>query len=360
MYLKTIVLIAIAVAMFIMGLVSGYLYTVSAISTKTVTETIYRTFTSMYTTTIVTSSIYTYVEKTTLTTTHMITETLVETVTRTVTPYTQIVLQYPLSSWASVDFNNDGQTDVVVEINPWNMRSARGEQRIVVNIVSKSIEVYVDLTDVTPVEWINGYPEIIIGRKPWHTSYANGFKVPFPMKVRDATPFITSFYICLQDLHPSMNFNIVADAWIVRESIARTLGRAPSSGDLEIMVWLFDQNLNPAGGKVGEVTIPIVLNGTIVNAIFEVWRMESVPWGGWQYIAFKSKGWKHTCGQVAYNPTDFVKAATKFATFDISDHYLLGWEVGTEWGTRTSKGIAKFSWILRDFVVVPGASIQRT
>jgi len=377
--LKTAVSILIAIAMLIIGFASGYAYTSRTVATppqtityaytetsyRTVTSAIYVTATStlLYTTTLQVLSTTTKIEHTTITTAYTETVTQVGTVTTTMTttvaPRNQTVLRYPFESSARVDFNDDGRSDMVVEINPWNMRSAKGEQRIVIDIPKKSIEVYVNLTDVNPPEWANGYPEIIIGGKPWHSSYTNGLGIPFPMKVREATPFTISFYICIKDLHPSMNFNIAADAWIVRESIAKSLGRAPGNGDLEIMVWLFNQNLNPAGGKVGEATIPIVLNGTIVEAQWEVWRMDSVSWGGWQYIAFKPKGWRHACGYVAYNPIDFVKASANFATFDISDYYILGWEIGTEWGARTSNGVARFLWILKDFTAILGAAVQK-
>jgi len=133
-----------------------------------------------------------------------------------------------------------------------------------------------------------------------------------------------SFDICVLRLDPSVNFNIAADAWIVRNSVMRKPGTPPSQGDLEVMVWLFSQNLNPAGTKVGEELIPVILNGTRVLAPFEVWRMDSVTWGGWQYIAFKPRGW----------------------------------EVGTEWGTYTSGGSASFEWVMRNFTMIPGASVD--
>lgn len=44
------------------------------------------------------------------------------------------------------------------------MRSAKGEQRMVVDVVKKSIGVYVNLTDVIPPEWTSVYPEVIIGK----------------------------------------------------------------------------------------------------------------------------------------------------------------------------------------------------
>jgi len=366
---KRFALIVITIVMLALGFAGGYLYTLSKYTlhtlTTTVTETIYKTITSPYPITTEVSSVSIVTKPTNLSTTSISTYTytitllFIETMTKTISSSTQIVLRYPSIHLTKIDFNNDGIYDAVVEINPWNMKSAKGDQIMIIDVLKKSIETNISLIDVIPAEWVNGYPEIAIGRKPWYTSYANGFRVSFPMKIRNATPFVISFYICIKDLHPQMNLNIAADAWIVREAIAKSPGTAPSNGDLEIMVWLFNQNLNPAGNKVGEITIPIALNESIVNAQWEVWRMDSVSWGGWQYIAFKPKGWKHICGYVAYNPIDFVKAAAKFATFDISNHYLLGWEIGTEWGARTSNGVARLSWILKDFEVIPGASIQK-
>jgi hypothetical protein len=213
----------------------------------------------------------------------------------------------------------------------------------------------VNVTNVNPQRRINGYPEIYIGRKPWGSSYANGFGVEFPMKIGNMSSFIVSFYICVESLDPSTMFNIAADAWIVRERVAFNPSTPPARGDLEIMVWLYRQNLYPAGRKVGVETITIVINGSKVNATFEVWRDRSVSWGGWQYIAFIPKDWEVRCGTIAYDPKLFVKAASKYATFDISNHYLLNWEIGTEWGTKT--GAASFVWTIRDFTIVPNTTI---
>lgn len=330
LYHRSIVYLALTLLFLLIGSIVGYFYGIKAtsVSTSTVTSTIIQTVLKTTTTVI------------------------------TAVPLIQYVLMYPFNSSISVDLNDDGVDDLVVEINPWNTRSSEGGQMIAIDPAKRIIKTEFNLSNVQPREWTNGYPEVYIGRKPWSTKYANGFNVNFPMKIANATPFIVSFYICILDLLTSMNFNIAADAWIVREDVAENPGAPPSNGDLEIMVWLFSQNLNPAGKKIGETVIPIVVNGSIVEAAFEVWRQDSVEWGGWQYIAFKPKNWGHRCGYIAYNPLDFVKAAASFATFDISEHYLLGWEIGTEWGTISSNGVAVFSWILKDFVALPKVSIR--
>jgi hypothetical protein len=350
------VYLSILVAMLLIGFVIGYLYTSSNLGTTITTYTY--TVTVFNTATITKTEIYTHTQTTTET--YTVTQTTTVTAVETMTLKPRVILEYPSNPWSSADFNDDGTPEVFVEINPWNVKSYKGVQRVVIDPLSRGIEVYIDVENVNPSTWANGYPEIMIGRKPWGKSYANGYGVPFPMRVRDAKPFIVSFYICLERYSPDMNLNIAADAWIVREPIAKSPGTPPGSGDLEVMVWLFNNNLNPAGNKVGETRIPIVLNGTVVNAEWEVWRMDSVTWGGWQYIAFKPKNWKHVCGYVAYNPIDFVREAAKYATFDVSDHYLLSWEIGTEWGTISSGGRALLLWRLRDFVVIPGASISRS
>jgi hypothetical protein len=356
MNLRRTVYLSILVAMLLIGFVIGYLYTSSNLGTTITTYTY--TVTVFNTATITKTEIYTHTQTTTET--YTVTQTTTVTAVETMTLKPRVILEYPSNPWSSADFNDDGTPEVFVEINPWNVKSYKGVQRVVIDLLSRGIEVYIDVNDVNPSTWANGYPEIMIGRKPWGKSYANGYGVPFPMRVRDAKPFIVSFYICLERYSPDMNLNIAADAWIVREPIAKSPGTPPGSGDLEVMVWLFSNNLNPAGNKIGETRIPIVLNGTVVNAEWEVWRMDSVTWGGWQYIAFKPKNWKHVCGYVAYNPIDFVREAAKYTTFDISDHYLLDWEIGTEWGTISSGGRALLLWRLRDFVAIPGTTISRS
>ncbi|MEL9940886.1 MAG: endoglucanase, partial [Ignisphaera sp.] len=288
--------------------------------TQTVTQTFYSTFTKEMATTI--------------------TYTVVGTVTKTVAQATQIVLSYPSKPSAELDLNGDGVTDLFAEVNPWNLNSYKGVQQMVIDLIKREFRTEINITDANPRQWTNGYPEIYIGRKPWGGRYANGFGVPFPMKISNMTPFTISFYICVERIDPSMPFNIAADAWIVRESVALKPATAPAKGDVEIMVWVYRQNLSPAGRKVGEVTIPIVINGTRTNATFEVWRHDSVEWGGWQYIAFAPKGWGVKCGQIAYDPTLFVQTAKNYATFNITDYYLLDWEIGTEWGTMSSNGAA--------------------
>lgn len=257
-----------------------------------------------------------------------------------------ITLQWPgQNTYAMVDVNGDGKADYGIEVCAWNVNSGTGSIKMTFDTSTRVLTTQCSLTNVQPLAYVNGYPEIYVGRKPWGTTYANGLGVNFPISVSTLlTKTLTlSYSIRITSLLSSMNFNSAADAWVVRPSVANSPGTPPGPGDLEIMVWVYRQNLGPAGSKVGEVTIG--------GRVWEVYRENSVSWGGWQYIAFIPKGWSIKSGTVSYDIAAFIRAAKQYATFDISNHYLLGWEIGTEWGTMNSGGTAQFKWTISGFTI---------
>jgi len=284
---------------------------------------------------------------------------LIYTAPRDVAAQNVIVLRYGGQDTADVDVTGDGVADYRAAINPWNMNSASGTQVMYIYPSNNTVRIVSDLTNIQPAHPTNGYPEIYVGRKPWDRSYVNGFGVQFPMSVDNMRSFVVSFSVCINSLDSSMSFDIAADAWIVRPSVANSPGTAPSQGDVEIMVWLFSQNLNPAGSRVGTETIPIIINGQLVNAQWEVWVQRQVSWGGWDYIAFRPSGWSVRCGSVAYDPTLFIQAAKKYAS--MSGYYLLDWEIGVEWGTQNNGGrLARFDVTFSNFRVYYGTITTTT
>jgi len=228
---------------------------------------------------------------------------------------TVIKLGWPYQPWPSamVDIDGDGKADYGIEVNPWNMKSAEGNITMEFDNDTCILKAVCSLQNVQPATWTNGYPEIYVGRKPWNRNYANGLGVEFPIKISDLQSMSVnvSFKVNVSNLYPSINFNIAADAWIVRKIVADNPGRPPSDGDLEIMVWIYRRNLNPAGNKVGEENIS--------GRKWEVWRADRMS-GGCQYIAFISSGWEIKDGSISYDIAEFVKTAAKYATFDISTH----------------------------------------
>ena len=260
-----------------------------------------------------------------------------------------------------IDINDDGIPDFIMDICPYNLKSGKGEHKMIHDLTTRTLKTIIDLTNIEPKNpnvWVMGFPEIIIGRKPWDKKYVNGFGVEFPMKVKDIKPFLISFYFRFEELE-LLGYDFAADAWILREDVAiKKPGTGPGEGDIEIMVWLM--GVNAPGNKVGEEIVPMIINGTRVNAYFEVKRV--LRSGTWDIIIFLLKDPEFKCGYVVYDPSMFVKLAEKYAPIDIRDHYLIGWEIGTEWVAyrppATQKSWAKAIWILKDFTVIPYATIS--
>jgi len=275
-----------------------------------------------------------------------------------------VTITWTPGSWPrkKIDINNDGVPDLIMDICPYNLKRGKGRYEMIYNTTRRTIVTVIDLVDIEPKNpnvWVMGFPEIIIGRKPWDKSYVNGFGVKFPMKVKDIKPFLVSFYFHFEKLD-LLGYDFAADAWILRKEIAiEKPGTGPGEGDIEIMVWLM--GVNAPGTKVGEEVVPMIINGSYVDARFEVKRV--VRTGEWDIIIFLLKEPELKCGHVTYDPSIFVKLATKYSPVDISDHYLIGWEIGTEWVAyrppATQKSWAKVTLLIEDFTVIPHATIHK-
>ncbi|MEM2981491.1 MAG: hypothetical protein QW385_09050, partial [Thermoproteota archaeon] len=247
------------------------------------------------------------------------------------------------SRWVDVD--SDGKYDYHIDINNWNTTSANGVITMTYDRSMNTLTAEAKLLGVQPQSYVNGYPGIDVDRWPWNVQETSGLGLNFPYRVSDLTSgtisLTASFSVDLQSLNPDMNFNIAADAWIVDERHAFSPGSGLSTPYVEVMVWVFSQNLNPAGSRVGEETVS--------GRTWEVWR--SIRNNNSAYIAFKPKEWDLTNGSISYDIAEVMRAVEKYAPFDISDYYLLDWEIGTEWGTKNSGGVAQFQWTISDYAV---------
>ena len=250
-------------------------------------------------------------------------------------------------SYRWVDVNGDGRYDYRIDLCNWNINSAAGgEINMTYNKNVNKLVTEANLWGAQPQNYVNGYPEIYVGRKPWDGQYANGLGVNFPYKVSDLISnnmsLIVSFSVDLQSLNPDMNFNIAADAWLVDENYAFKPGSGLSTPYVEIMVWVFNHNLGPAGGKIGEETVS--------GKSWEVWR--SVRSDNSTYIAIIPRGWSLTKGSISYDIAEVIRVVKKYIPFDISNYYLVGWELGTEWGTKGSGGVAQFKYTISNYTVI--------
>ncbi|MBO3839402.1 MAG: hypothetical protein QXS66_06580 [Thermoproteota archaeon] len=250
----------------------------------------------------------------------------------------------PTYGWVDVD--SDGDYDYRIDICNWNINSAEGGRiDMVYDKSTNTLTIETNLWGAQSQTYVNGYPEIYVGRKPWDRQYANGLGLNFPYKVSDLTSgtvsLTVSFSIDLKDLDPNMNFNIAADAWLVDERRAFNPGSGLSTPYVEIMVWVFSHNLGPAGSRVGRENM--------CERAWEVWR--SIGRDNSTYIAIIPDGWSLSHGSISYDIAEVIKVVEKYAPFNISNYYLVGWELGTEWGTKNSNGVAQFQCTISNYTV---------
>ncbi|MEM2277026.1 MAG: hypothetical protein QXU43_08125 [Thermoproteota archaeon] len=288
------------------------------------------------------------------------TSTITPTPTPTPTPSGTVYLFYDFSSRRGrtsrlVDVNDDGKYDYRIDICSWNLNSAEGGRiNMTYDKSTATLTTEANLWGAQPQTYVNGYPEIYVGRKPWDGQYANGLGLNFPYRVLDliscTISLKVSFSVNLQSLNPYMNFNIAADAWLVDENHAFNPGSGLSTPYVEVMVWVFRQNLGPAGSKVGEENM--------AGRTWEVWR--NIGSNNSTYIAIIPKGWELREGSISYDIAEVMRIIKKYVPFDISNYYLVGWELGTEWGTKNSKGIAQFQYTISDYTVTETSTLTPT
>jgi len=138
------------------------------------------------------------------------------------------------------------------------------------------------------------YHEVIYGAKPWGNPIINHQFLQLPMLVSQLPRILTGLQYSLTSGVPGNNFAF--EAWVFTDA---NNGRAPGSGDYEIMVQLYIDGGYPAGydqGPIATYTVPILVNGQLVQQTFELYFV--VADAGWNFYTFKSTTnyARKTCG----------------------------------------------------------------
>ncbi|MCE4599732.1 MAG: cellulase family glycosylhydrolase [Desulfurococcales archaeon] len=253
-----------------------------------------------------------------------------------------ITIRYPDEQWptAEIDIDGDGVNEYVIEINPWNINSASGYAEMTYYLDNTSLHYVQHLDNIVlrnPGSWVHGYPEIFYGNKPWNTYMATDGEVPLPSRVGDLNNFHVTVSYKLNP-EPGLPVNLAIESWLTREPW-RTTG--VNADEEELMIWLYYDGLQPAGSKVGEIAVPIIVNGTQLNATFEVWK----AFIGWEYIAFRITT-PIKAGTVTLPYSPFISTALNIT--DLTNYtslYLEDVEVGTEFGSPSTTSAHMEWWI---------------
>lgn len=254
-----------------------------------------------------------------------------------------IEVRYPGKVRTGIDLDNDGSYEYIMDINPWNIRSASGSAVMRFYLGPKVFVYEQNLEDIKLKDgYVHGYPEIYYGNKPWGGNRALDGPVPLPERVEN----LNDFYVILNytiEHDPTLPINLAVESWFTSEKF-RTTG--VYIGEIEMMIWFYYSSLNPAGSKVDEIVVPIVINGKTVNAKFEVYLTKMS--NKWTYVAFKlTKPIRE--GYVKFNYAPFIRKLKDLVPPEhLSSLYLEDIEVGTEYGAPYVTR-ARFKWIIYEF-----------
>ena len=260
-----------------------------------------------------------------------------------------VTIRYPDELWptAEIDLDGDGYNEYVIEINPWNIDSADGYAEMIFYPSNGTLHYVQALDNIVlrnPGSWVHGYPEIFYGNKPWNQYNATDGPVQLPARVTD----LNNFYVTVSyrlNPEPGLPVNLAIESWLTRDQWRST---GIQYNEQEVMIWLYYDGLQPAGSKVGEIVVPIIVNGTEVNATFEVWK----AFIGWEYIAFRITT-PIKAGTVTLPYSPFISTAANIT--DLTDYtslYLEDVEVGTEYGSPSTTS-AHMEWWIYQFNLTP-------
>ncbi|MEL9940044.1 MAG: cellulase family glycosylhydrolase [Ignisphaera sp.] len=276
--------------------------TTTTMTTPTTTPTTIITTTSPTTTTTTTTTPRTTTTTTTSPTTTTTPTTVSPTTTTTTTQVTTtvasatIITAIPGVNDVTVvgDANNIWPCGLIGNefyacVNLWGLSNYQGRfsgQVVMVHraggplIVNNSLV----LTNINLNPWdVIAYHEVVYGASPWEsqTPYSKGVSaLLMPRKVSEFPRVIAYLDYSFDKFNTAVNFAF--DLWLKRNPSTAGV----QQGDIELMIWTFSGNgAAPGGYQVGSVTIPVLINGQLVNMRWNVYF--GYPWGsGWVYIAF--------------------------------------------------------------------------
>ena len=272
---------------------------------------------------------------------------------------------YYNNSYHIVSIIND-KTVYAMEPNFWNVNSSVGIVNMSYDYNSNTLNVYANVSNITIrniYSCVDGYSEILYGRSPWGNytiNKENGTK--FPIYVKNLSNQYSNIYI---DVNYSINnysnglpMDFSFDFWITKYEDETII----TLDDVELMIWLYsDNDLTPAGDYIGDITIPIYINGTLVNNTWKI--MYQKPQFRWAYISYVSNI-SLKKNEVKIDIIPFINKTLQIVINDSdgrvndSNLYLQGCELGFEFGktyvlnnTYITTNNATFNWSIYNFEV---------
>jgi hypothetical protein len=166
------------------------------------------------------------------------------------------------------------------------------------------------------------YHEVIYGAKPWGNQIINHQFLQLPKRISELPRILVGVYYDLTTGVPGNNFAF--EAWIFPDG---NNGRAAGPQDYEIMVQLYIEGGFPAGTRVAEYVVPILVDGQLVYQTFVMYDCRTDV--GWRFFTFRSTT-NYVGKHVVFDYYEFIKIANSYVGGALTNMYLMALEFGTE------------------------------
>ena len=208
-----------------------------------------------------------------------------------------------------------------------------------------------------------GYPEVAYGNNLNDQPFCSGCPTaPFPVAVSDLSGGT-------HDLRLSIDYSLGAatpanlprdfiyDVWLERASQP---GSPPAQGDVEMLIFLYQQNIAscPANGTTTTLSTEVTRNGATTRSSWKVCEIS----GGTKadpVAFFLQDPLPSDSVRLTLSLQDFVQAAGGYLNRSLTDHSVMGVEVGGEFNQCSMKDgcvdtQAAWQWSLQDLTIVDG------
>ncbi|HEX4864585.1 MAG TPA: hypothetical protein VFV02_10955 [Acidimicrobiales bacterium] len=250
----------------------------------------------------------------------------------------------------------------VLQPNLYNSYSTTGVLRQCTG--PSGVTSYFSLGNLKPITYgPAGYPEVAYGDNLNDQPFCSGCpSTPFPLAVSDlfqgSRDVRMSIGYSLGQSRPAdLPRDFIYDVWLEKSPHP---GSPPAAGDVEMLIFLYQQNIAncPTTSSASSLTTEITRNGSTTPSS---WRICEIR-GGTEadpVAFFLQDPSQSDSTRLTLSLRDFVQAAGRYLNRDLSDHSVMGVEVGGEFNQCSmSDGCvdsqAEWQWTLQDLTILDG------
>lgn len=215
----------------------------------------------------------------------------------------------------------------------WNLKSGNGST--VMEYKNRTLFVNSRFCNITTFsDTIIGYPEIGYGYNLEDELFGNAQSayLSFPMnysKFRNLNFSSDSNYTFLSLRPGEIPIDFSYDLWL--ES-SPSNGVEPTNTDLEVMIWMYNQDTQPIGTEITTFNSPVIINGTFQMTTWEVWEGRA---NAWRTVSFVLETpWESSSSNISLNLSRFISDAGNITQTNLSRYFIMGIEMGNEFGNE--------------------------